>query len=394
MTEKRSRSHRDDRYFEHRKKHRPHPPETPQQQRPKSSASNATSEPDLSSSSPSNIRIRLLSLLDQFLDVEAGVSASDAELTHARELQTLLNERAQRSLPSKTQVSLDHSRPEKAPQPPVSAYKFGPITLPTDLPPLPPINETHLKSTVFVHYSMSNLENPSLESYERLEFLGDAYLQIISSRVVYSRFPDLDVGALSELRQAMVRNEKLALFANAYDFGSRIVHQGQEDKDKGWSKILADVFEAYVAAVVLSDADNNGFEIAEKWLTELWAPQLLEYSIAPVQDRDAKNELMRLVGAKGSRVIYRQERPMEMHNGVQKFFMGAYLTGWGYEDEWLGSGEGQNKSEAGMAAATDALRRNSEVLRTAHRKKAEAFPHMRRKLEDGGGEEQRRENAA
>ena len=58
-------------------------------------------------------------------------------------------------------------------------------------------------------------------------------------------------------------------------------------------------------------------------------------------------------------------------NSVQCYHIGMYLTGWGYDNEWLGSGDGQNKVQAGVAAAADALKRNSPVLQDAIRQKDE-----------------------
>jgi ribonuclease-3 len=91
---------------------------------------------------------------------------------------------------------------------------------------------------------------------------------------------------------------------------------------------------------------------------------------------DAKQEIARLVVAKGVKVEYRMERNMEIERGTgkQKFWIGCYLTGWGHQDKWLGSGEGQNKVQAGALAAADALVRSKEVLEDAHRKKLEAYP--------------------
>lgn len=379
MAEKRS--YRDDRPYDQRKRHRPNGTPKPIVHQ----TGSHPVRPPPAVGGP-EIRAGLLSLLDQFVDAQAGAEGYGEELQHARELHSLLQRRAIQSMPSQAQQALDRARPDQSHKPIIPPYNIAPIKLDTELPPLPPINEPHLKTLVFQHRSVATAHTPDGEpiSYERLEFLGDAYIEVISSRIIYSRFPDIEVGHQSQLRETMVRNERLAQFANAYNFSDRIVHGGQENRDRGWTKILADVFEAYVAAVVLSDR-VSGFNTAETWLTELWAPQLLEYKVKPLQNRDAKNDITRLIGAKGIKVEYREERPMETVNGIQKYYIGCYLTGWGYEKEWLGSGRGQTKSEAGMAAATDALERNSAVIQDANRKKAAAYPNMKKKPEDQNG---------
>jgi ribonuclease-3 len=379
MVEKRS--VRDDRPYDQRKRHRPNGAPKPivHQNRPDQART-------LTGFSTDDLQAGLLSLLDQFVDTTAGVDGYEEELHHARKLHSLLQRRATQSLPSQAKQALDRTRPDQSHKPVIPAYNINPIKLDSGIPPLPPINEPHLKTLVFQHRSVATDHTPEGEpvSYERLEFLGDAYIEVISSRIIYARFPDMEVGPQSQLRETMVRNERLAQFANAYHFGDRIIHLGQEHQNNGWTKILADVFEAYVAAAVLSDP-INGFSTVETWLTELWAPQLLEVKVKPLENRDSKNELTRLIGTKGIKVDYRMDRPMEMINGVQKYYIGCYLTGWGYKNEWLGSGQGQTKSKAGMAAATDALERNSAVMQDAKRKKAAAFPNMMKKPESKEG---------
>ncbi|KAK5151173.1 hypothetical protein LTR16_012664, partial [Cryomyces antarcticus] len=113
--------------------------------------------------------------------------------------------------------------------------------------------------------------------------------------------------------------------------------------ENAWTKILADVFEAYVAALVLS-SPADGFETVEAWLTQLWAPLLVAQE-KPVVNPDAKGALARKLVSKGVKLDYEQERKMEMDKSTstQKYFLGVYLTGWGHVKQHLGSGTGQNK---------------------------------------------------
>jgi ribonuclease-3 len=122
--------------------------------------------------------------------------------------------------------------------------------------------------------------------------------------------------------------------------------------------------------VVLSNPEE-GFAIAETWLDKLWAEQLLGFKEKIVENPRARDDLQKMLVLNGIDVKYREERPMVMERGQQKYFLGVYLTGWGYTDEWLGSGEAQKKAQACIAAATDALKRNSAVLQdAANQKKA------------------------
>src|SRR5262249_44746159 len=150
-----------------------------------------------------------------------------------------------------------------------------------DLPPLPPITEPYLEQAAFTHNSYNadtrgKGVNTDQINYERLEFLGDAYIELVASRLLYNRFPHLDVPQQSHLRENLVKNETLGKFSESYGLPDRLKHGGHIKESKAWTKIIADVFEAYVAAIALSNP-NDGFSIVEKWLTELWAPQLLAY---------------------------------------------------------------------------------------------------------------------
>ena len=127
-------------------------------------------------------------------------------------------------------------------------------------------------------------ETPRELNYERLEFLGDAYLGVIASNLIFSHFPHLPPGKQTTLRSNLVNNETLMHFSRAYGFDEKLqisgffAHHMRDSEspkgNKGFNKILADVFEAYVAAIVLSDPEN-GISRLEKWLKELWTPILL-----------------------------------------------------------------------------------------------------------------------
>jgi ribonuclease-3 len=248
------------------------------------------------------------------------------------------------------------------------------------LPPLPPVTEPHLQEAVFTHSSANDAKNLNVRgyradelNYERLEFLGDAYIEIIASRLLYSRFPDMEPSHQSYLRELLVKNETLGQFSAAYGLGDRLKHGTHVRYSKNWPKILADVFEAYVAAVILSNPES-GYDIAESWLTELWAPKLLEFKVKPVENRKARDDLNKLVMGKGIKLDYREERDMLVAEGQQKFFIGVYLTGWGFHNEWLGSGEGQNKSQACVFAAMDALENRPGIIARANARKLEVYP--------------------
>ena len=133
------------------------------------------------------------------------------------------------------------------------------------------------------------LSTATTQSYERLEFLGDAYLELISSRLLFSTFPTWTPGKLSTKREQLVKNETLAQFARKYGFQHRARVSEDVRAQKGWGKVLGDMFEAYVAAVVLDDL-VEGYATAEGWLKELWAPMLERDLLPHMGNRDNTKE--------------------------------------------------------------------------------------------------------
>lgn len=231
------------------------------------------------------------------------------------------------------------------------------------LPRLPEILSESLKVAAFTHQGTlkaKDVNNPDI-SYERLEFLGDAYIEIIATRAVFPRFSKFTAGQLSQKRELMVKNETLAQFSLAYGFDARAslpkdIHWYSGDKSKRvWTKTMGDIFEAYVAAVILSNPDN-GFSIVEAWLTELWGP-ILSNKDKGWLNQYAKAELAGKIMGKGIKIKYQDDAPPEMKKKEGKVFfkIGAYLTGWGWNNEHLGSGVGWSKNEAGNNAAAQAM---------------------------------------
>ncbi|KAI9774926.1 MAG: hypothetical protein M1840_000142 [Geoglossum simile] len=230
-------------------------------------------------------------------------------------------------------------------------------------PPIPPILNPALQSQVFTHSacldaSQSNSHSAANLSYERLEFIGDAYLECIASRIVYARFPYFLPGKLSQVRESLVKNETLANYAISYGFDRKLgIPQKVRETmtPKSWTKTLGDVFEAYVAAVVLSSPET-GFSEAETWLSMLWEDRLVGQDGTEF-NQNAKAELMKKLMGKGIKIEFREEREPQVlkKEGKARFFIGAYLNGWGWKNQHLGSGVGLSKGDAGIRAAMQAL---------------------------------------
>lgn len=235
---------------------------------------------------------------------------------------------------------------------------------PDTLPKLPEILDKSLADVPFTHQGVltGNVIEEVNVSYDRLEFLGDAYIELIATRVIFPRYPRYSAGKLSQTRQSLVNNETLAGFSLAYGFDTRArlprslrLAKDNRDLAKGWTKTMGDIFEAYVAAIILSDP-VNGFPTAEAWLTELWSPMLSSGEDESLNSNAKVHLAAKLLG-KGVKIAYLDEADPDMFKktGTIVFHIGAYLTGWGWENAHLGSGSGLNKSEAGIRAAMEAL---------------------------------------
>jgi ribonuclease-3 len=226
-------------------------------------------------------------------------------------------------------------------------------------PKLPPIMDEKLELAVFTHPALSNNINTT---YDRLEILGDAYIELIATKLVWERFPDLPAGRISQIREILVKNETLSGFAERFGLDRRVsVPPNYNTPSKRWTKTKGDVFEAYVAAVILSNP-VSGYELAEHWLSGLWVPILNNLGHQKGELR-SKEALAKKIMGKNVKLEYIEERPsIQQKGGTQTFFVALFLTGWGWDKRFLGSGQGLSKAAAGDEAAKEALLNTPLIL--------------------------------
>jgi ribonuclease-3 len=178
-------------------------------------------------------------------------------------------------------------------------------------------------------------------SYERLEFLGDAVLQLAVTRYLYDRYDKLAEGEMAKVRAAVVNQQTLATLARSLKLGNfLLLGQGEEstggrDKDS----ILADVVEALLGAIYL----DGGYQPAEGLILRLWIPIIEERASAPGQ-ADYKTRLQEVLAQKGQLPRYEITEIGPDH--AKKFTAELWAGG-----ELLGAGEGSSKKRAEQAAA-------------------------------------------
>lgn len=126
------------------------------------------------------------------------------------------------------------------------------------------------KALIHSSYTKEN-EISSLESYERLEFLGDAILKLCISAHLYKKFPDYDEGQLTKIRSIIVSDNVLADFATKTGVSDLIIMGKREEKSGGRDKksILACAFEAILGAYYLDGKYHELSNFLEKLFTPL-----------------------------------------------------------------------------------------------------------------------------
>ena len=206
----------------------------------------------------------------------------------------------------------------------------------------------------FIHASYAN-ENPDLVTgnNERLEFLGDAVLGLIVSRILYQRFPESDEGGLTAHRAAIVNRTALAGLASELQL-DRYLRLGRGELDSGGAgrpSVLAAGFEALVGAVYLSE----GMAAVES----AFAP-ILSAHLAPPSDaagpKSAKSRLQewsqRHRGVRPAYELVESRGPAH----AQQFTVAVVISA-----ERLATGSGSSRQRAEEVAAQAALEHLAEV---------------------------------
>ncbi len=201
-----------------------------------------------------------------------------------------------------------------------------------------------LLDLALTHRSVS-ADNPDRFDNERLEFLGDAVLQLVVTRKLFDDHPDLPEGQMAKVRAAVVSGATLAEIAHDNDLGRFLELSPSEERSGGREKnsILADTLEAVIGAVYL----DAGFDVAAELVLRLWGPRLRDRAKNPGV-LDFKTRLQEVLAAEGRRPVYEVQGTGPDH---QRTFTASVSV----DDRILGTGEGHSKKIAQQAAAAQAL---------------------------------------
>jgi ribonuclease III len=208
-------------------------------------------------------------------------------------------------------------------------------------------NDDNLLRQVFTHRSYVNEhKKEKLEHNERLEFLGDAVLELITTEFLYKNFPNPE-GELTNWRSALVKGETLAKVAAEIGLGDHLLLSKGEEKSGGRTKdyILANTLEALIGYIYLM----GGYEKAQLFIHKnilVRLQQILEENLH-IDDKSFFQETAQeLLSITPHYSLIKESGP----DHDKTFTVGAYLN-----KELTGKGKGSSKQSAEQEAAHDAL---------------------------------------
>ncbi len=208
-----------------------------------------------------------------------------------------------------------------------------------------------LLETAFTHTSYANEHRLLKISHnERLEFLGDAVLQLIISEYLYAKYPKRPEGDLSKLRSMIVREESLAGFARDCQFDQFIKLGRGEEKSGGRNRdtILGDLFEAFLGALLL----DKGVEAVKSFLYQVMIPKVEAGDFERVTDY--KTKLQELLQINGDVEIAYQVVSETGPAHAKNFEVAVLING-----RKSGQGQGRSKKLAEQEAAKNAFEKES-----------------------------------
>jgi len=209
--------------------------------------------------------------------------------------------------------------------------------------------DKNLLKQAFIHRSFINENtNTSLSHNERLEFLGDAVLELVVTDFLYRKYPNYTEGELTALRSALVNAVIISDVASDIGMNDYLLLSKGEAKDNGKARqyILANTYEAYVGALYM----DQGYDVADKFIRKTLLPKTEEI-VSKKLWRDSKSlvqeRAQEIVGVTPAYKVLAESGP----DHDKSFTVGIYLG-----TELAGQGKGKSKQEAEQKAADNALK--------------------------------------
>jgi len=210
-------------------------------------------------------------------------------------------------------------------------------------------NDEKLLIRALTHTSFANENDiPHYDNNQRLEFLGDAVLDLVVSEELFKKFPTYPEGDLTKIRAMVVCESKLAEKAKMINLGEHLLLGRGEEATGGRNRIsvLADAFEALIGAIYL----DGGYENARRFIRNHLIDDALK--IGKEKDfKDYKTALQELVQSDYKQQLEYKVCREEGPDHAKVFYVSVNLDG-----KELGRGKGRSKKEAEQMAAKEALK--------------------------------------
>ena len=218
--------------------------------------------------------------------------------------------------------------------------------------------DQELLKLALTHPSVAHEQNAAIQHNQRLEFLGDAVLQLALTRQLYEKFPDVGEGSLTKARAQMVNRQTLAEQGRQLCLGEHLVMSRGEELNHGRERpsAIADSFEALLGAIFL----DGGFQAAEAFILTQFRSRFGELEVIPNLD-NPKGELQEMLQAHSPEPVRYDLAAVTGPDHDRIFECAVY-----YRGAELGRGSGKSKKEAETKAALKAL---AALRRLGDRKK-------------------------
>lgn len=209
-------------------------------------------------------------------------------------------------------------------------------------------NDKMFLLTAITHRSYLNENrNAKQEHNERLEFLGDAVLELVVTKFLFEKYPEKPEGELTAIRAALVNTVSLAESSDKLGINEYLLMSKGEEKDTGRARqyILANVFEAIIGALYM----DQGYDAAQQFISR----HLFEKTDGIVENRlwqDGKSNFQELSQENTNITPTYETLKQEGPDHDRIFTIGVFLG-----KDKIGEGKGKSKQEAEQEAAKDAL---------------------------------------
>lgn len=233
------------------------------------------------------------------------------------------------------------------------------------------INNINIYRRAFVHKSYCTRKNENFingnvncpsdclplqeDSNERLEFLGDAILNLVVGRYLFERYPTLNEGFLTTTRTKLVNGEMLANLSRQLNLSEFILlsHQIESNKGRSNKNILEDTFEAFIGAIFIDfeEKDGSGFKHSNDWIVNV-LEEYVDFTELMTQNTNYKDKLVKYCQhnyqfiPKFFEIDVKEVNGSKIHTIYVKNNLGCVI----------GIGKGQNKKYAEVDASKKALK--------------------------------------